>query len=180
MKNNIIDFNAKVVEMKGITKVFGSFVANDNIDLTVHKGEIHALLGENGAGKTTLMNILYGLYHQTQVRCSSRAKRYRSRNPNTAIKYGIGMVHQHFMLVHNFTVTENIILGMEPVLGMGHLNMEKARKDVRSWFEKYGLTVDPDARIEDISVGMQQRGRDTGKRCTAARKSSFWTNRQRC
>lgn len=157
MDNKTIDFNAKVVEMKGITKVFGSFVANDSIDLTVHKGEVHALLGENGAGKTTLMNILYGLYHQTQGEIFIKGQKVSIKNPNTAIKYGIGMVHQHFMLVHNFTVTENIILGMEPVVGLGHLNLAKARADVRELSEKYGLTVDPDAKIEDISVGMQQR-----------------------
>ena len=157
MDNKTIDFNTKVVEMKGITKVFGSFVANDNIDLTVHKGEIHALLGENGAGKTTLMNILYGLYHQTQGEVYIKGEKTAIKNPNVAIKYGIGMVHQHFMLVHNFTVTENIILGMEPVVGMGHLNLDKARQDVKALSEKYGLTVDPDSKIEDISVGMQQR-----------------------
>lgn len=157
MDTKTIDFSSKVVEMKGITKVFGSFVANDNIDLTVHKGEIHALLGENGAGKTTLMNILYGLYHQTSGEVFIKGQKVSIKNPNVAIKYGIGMVHQHFMLVHNFTVTENIILGMEPVVGFGHLNLDKARADVRELSEKYGLTVDPDSKIEDISVGMQQR-----------------------
>lgn len=157
MDTKTIDFSSKVVEMKGITKVFGSFVANDTIDLTVHKGEIHALLGENGAGKTTLMNILYGLYHQTSGEIFIKGEKVTIKNPNVAIKYGIGMVHQHFMLVHNFTVTENIILGMEPVMGLGHLNLEKARADVRELSEKYGLTVDPDSKIEDISVGMQQR-----------------------
>lgn len=157
MDTKAIDFNTKVVEMKGITKIFGSFVANDSIDLTVHKGEIHALLGENGAGKTTLMNILYGLYHQTHGEILIKGEKVSIKNPNVAIKYGIGMVHQHFMLVHNFTVTENIILGMEPVVGAGHLNMDKARADVRELSERFGLTVDPDAKIEDISVGMQQR-----------------------
>lgn len=157
MDTKTIDFNTKVVEMKGITKVFGTFTANDNIDLTVHKGEIHALLGENGAGKTTLMNILYGLYHQTQGEIFIKGEKVSIKNPNVAIKHGIGMVHQHFMLVHNFTVTENIILGMEPVVGFGHLNLEKARADVRELSEKYGLIVNPDSKIEDISVGMQQR-----------------------
>lgn len=151
-----IDFNHKVVEMKNITKKFGNFTANDNINLTVHKGEVHALLGENGAGKTTLMNILYGLYKQTSGDIYIREEKIDISDPNVAIGKGIGMVHQHFMLVQPFTVTENIILGMETVKGIS-LDMEKARKDVKELSDKYGLYVDPDAKIEDISVGMQQR-----------------------
>lgn len=151
-----IDFNHKVVEMKNITKKFGNFTANDNIDLTVHKGEVHALLGENGAGKTTLMNILYGLYQQTSGDIYIREKKTNISDPNIAIKNGIGMVHQHFMLVQPFTVTENIILGMETTKGIS-LDMKKARKDVKELSDKYGLYVDADAKIEDISVGMQQR-----------------------
>ncbi|NBI05347.1 ABC transporter ATP-binding protein [Senegalia massiliensis] len=142
--------------MKNITKKFGNFTANDNINLTVHKGEVHALLGENGAGKTTLMNILYGLYKQTSGDIYIREEKIDISDPNVAIGKGIGMVHQHFMLVQPFTVTENIILGMETVKGIS-LDMEKARKDVKELSDKYGLYVDPDAKIEDISVGMQQR-----------------------
>jgi len=152
-----IDFNKKVVEMKGITKKFGDFTANEKIDLTVHKGEIHSLLGENGAGKTTLMNILYGLYHQTEGEILINGKHLDIKDPNVAIANGIGMVHQHFMLVPKFTVTENIILGSEPVKGANRIDMEVARKKVVEISEKYGLKVDPEAKIQDISVGMQQR-----------------------
>jgi simple sugar transport system ATP-binding protein len=116
--------------MKNITKKFGNFTANDNINLTVHKGEVHALLGENGAGKTTLMNILYGLYKQTSGDIYIREEKIDISDPNVAIGKGIGMVHQHFMLVQPFTVTENIILGMETLKGIS-LDMEKARKDVK-------------------------------------------------
>lgn len=151
-----IDFNHKVVEMKNITKKFGNFTANDNINLTVHKGEVHALLGENGAGKTTLMNVLYGLYQQTSGDIYIREKKTDISDPNVAIKKGIGMVHQHFMLVQPFTVTENIILGMETTKGLS-LDMKKAEKDVQALSDKYGLYVDANAKIEDISVGMQQR-----------------------
>lgn len=156
VKGNI-DFSVKAVEMKSITKKFGDFTANDNIDLTVHKGEVHALLGENGAGKSTLMNILYGLYQPTTGEIYINGKKAEMDNPNVAISLGIGMVHQHFMLVPPFTVTENIILGMEPTKGMDKLDMETARKSVKEISERYGLYVDPDARVQDISVGMQQR-----------------------
>lgn len=152
-----IDFNTKVVEMKNITKKFGDFVANDNIDLTVHKGEIHALLGENGAGKTTLMNILYGLYQPTSGKIYIKGQKVEVTNPNVAIKYGIGMVHQHFMLIDPFTVTENIVLGMEETKNFGILNLEEAAKKVEELSKKFGLYVDPNAYIQDISVGMQQR-----------------------
>lgn len=157
MRSNKIDFNKKVVEMKGITKKFGDFTANDSIDLVVHKGEIHSLLGENGAGKTTLMNILYGLYHPTEGSIAINGKTLNIKDPNVAISHGIGMVHQHFMLVPKFTVTENIILGSEPTGSLNKLDMDKARADVMEISTKYGLTVDPDAKIQDISVGMQQR-----------------------
>jgi simple sugar transport system ATP-binding protein len=143
--------------MKGITKKFGDFTANDNIDLTVHKGEVHALLGENGAGKTTLMNQLYGLYKPTKGKIYINQKPVDVANPNIAISHGIGMVHQHFMLVKPFTVTENIILGMETTMFGGVLNMKKARQNVRELSEKYGLFVDPDSKVQDITVGMQQR-----------------------
>ncbi|PAB60799.1 heme ABC transporter ATP-binding protein [Anaeromicrobium sediminis] len=150
-------FNEVVVEMKQIVKKFGDFVANDHIDLTVHKGEVHALLGENGAGKSTLMNILYGLYTPTSGEIHINGKYVDIKNPNIAIENGIGMVHQHFMLVKPFTVAENIVLGMEPTGFANKINMDKATKDVTAISEKYGLHVDPNAKIEDISVGMQQR-----------------------
>ncbi|SHJ60384.1 simple sugar transport system ATP-binding protein [Tepidibacter formicigenes DSM 15518] len=156
VKGNI-DFSQKVVQMKNITKKFGNFVANDNINLTVHKGEVHALLGENGAGKSTLMNILYGLYQPTSGEIHINEKKVKIDNPNVAIENGIGMVHQHFMLVPPFTVAENIILGMEPVSGLGKIDIEKAIKDVKKLSEQYGLHVDPTAKVEDITVGMQQR-----------------------
>jgi general nucleoside transport system ATP-binding protein len=155
--NRNIDYSQKVVEMKNITKKFGNFTANDNIDLTVHKGEVHALLGENGAGKSTLMNILYGLYQQTSGEIYIKGKKTEMDNPNVAIQNGIGMVHQHFMLIHTFTVAQNIVLGMEPTKGLGALNMDKAIGDVREISKRYGLHVDPMAKVEDISVGMQQR-----------------------
>lgn len=152
-----IDFSTKVIEMKNITKKFGDFVANDNIDLTVHKGEIHALLGENGAGKTTLMNILYGLYSPTAGEIFLNGNKVDVDNPNVAIENGIGMVHQHFMLVQPFTVLQNIILGMETTKGLGVIDVEKARKEIEEISALYGLHVDLDAKIQDISVGMQQR-----------------------
>jgi len=152
-----IDFSHKTVEMVDVVKKFGDFVANDRISLTIHKGEVHALLGENGAGKTTLMNCLYGLYRPTEGVIRINGKELVITDPNVAIRNGIGMVHQHFMLVDPFTVTENIVLGMEPTKGMGLLDMAKAEKSVLELSERYGLAVDPQARIEDISVGSQQR-----------------------
>lgn len=152
-----IDFDAKVIEMKNITKKFGDFVANDSIDLTVHKGEIHALLGENGAGKTTLMNVLYGLYEPTFGEIYLNGKKIDITNPSIAIENGIGMVHQHFMLIETFTVVENIMLGMETTQKMGVLDVRRATKEVEQLSQKYGLHVDPNAKIHDISVGMQQR-----------------------
>ncbi|WP_036729706.1 MULTISPECIES: ABC transporter ATP-binding protein [Peptoniphilus] len=144
------------VEMRNITKKFGDFVANDNINLDIRRGEIHALLGENGAGKSTLMNILYGLYAQTEGDIYINGKKTIISDPNAAIKNGLGMVHQHFMLVEPFTVVENIILGMEPVKGIS-LDLKTARKNVVEISEKYGLKINPDEKIENISVGMQQR-----------------------
>lgn len=157
MNNSNIDYSQKVVEMKNITKKFGNFIANDNINLTVHKGEVHALLGENGAGKSTLMNILYGLYHQTSGEIHINGKLVKMDNPNVAIENGIGMVHQHFMLVQPFTVAQNIILGTEPTKGLGAVDINKAIEDVKKLSETYGLYVDPNAKVEDITVGMQQR-----------------------
>jgi len=142
--------------MLNIRKEFGSFVANDNITLQLRKGEIHALLGENGAGKSTLMNVLFGLYQPEAGEIRVRGEKVNITSPNVANDLGIGMVHQHFMLVQNFTVTENIILGAEPRAGI-KIDRETAREKVRQISEQYGLAVDPDAKIEDISVGMQQR-----------------------
>ncbi|MFC7685355.1 ABC transporter ATP-binding protein [Ureibacillus sp. GCM10028918] len=145
-----------VIEMLGIRKQFGDFVANDNITLQLKKGEIHALLGENGAGKSTLMNVLFGLYQPEAGKIRVHGKDVKITDPNVANKLGIGMVHQHFMLVENFTVTENIILGSEPTK-MGSINTKDAAKKIQALSEQYGLNVDPYAKIEDISVGMQQR-----------------------
>ena len=146
----------KMIEMKKIVKKFGDFTANENIDLTVHKGEIHALLGENGAGKSTLMNVLYGLHQPTSGEIYIDEKKVEIANPNIAIDLGIGMVHQHFMLVETFTVVENIILGMETTNGV-RLDTKKAKQEVEEISKKYGLYVEADAKIQDISVGMQQR-----------------------
>ncbi|MBS2969045.1 ABC transporter ATP-binding protein [Metabacillus sp. KIGAM252] len=145
-----------VIEMLGIRKEFPGIVANNNITLQVEKGEIHALLGENGAGKSTLMNVLFGLYQPEKGEIRVNGKKVDITNPNIANDLGIGMVHQHFMLVNNFTVTENIILGNEPSK-MGKTNLKEAEKQVREISERYGLAVDPSAKISDISVGMQQR-----------------------
>lgn len=145
-----------VIEMNNITKVFPGIVANDNITLQVKQGEIHALLGENGAGKSTLMNVLFGLYQPEQGEIKIKGEPVKITNPNIANDFGIGMVHQHFMLVHNFTVTENIILGNEPKKS-GKIAIDEAAKEIKALSEQYGLSVDPYAKIEDISVGMQQR-----------------------
>ena len=156
MSKEFVDLNTPVIEMRDIVKKFGDFVANDGINLTVHKGEIHAILGENGAGKSTLMNQLYGLLKPTSGQILVNGKAIEMSNPRDAINAGIGMVHQHFMLIQPFTVTENIVLGTEPRKGIT-LDMAEARKNVQEISERYGLSIDPDAKIEDISVGMQQR-----------------------
>lgn len=145
-----------VVEMRGVTKRFPGIVANDSISLELRKGEVHALLGENGAGKSTLMNILFGLYQPEEGDILVNGERVVIDGPNKAIKLGIGMVHQHFKLVHPFTVAENIILGSEPRKGLA-INIRQAAAEVQRLSELYGLKVDPYAKIEDISVGMQQR-----------------------
>lgn len=145
-----------VVEMLNIRKEFPGVVANDNITLKIKKGEIHALLGENGAGKSTLMNILFGLYQPDGGTIRLYGKEVSITNPNRANELGIGMVHQHFKLVHNFTITENIILGMEPQKGLT-IDIESAAQSIRELSEHYGLNVDPYAITENISVGMQQR-----------------------
>ena len=145
-----------VIEMLNIRKEFGTFVANDNITLQLQKGEIHALLGENGAGKSTLMNVLFGLYQPEGGEIRVNGQEVKITDPKVANKYGIVMVHQHFMLVEDFTVTENIILGSEPT-SAGMISTKSAAKKVQELSELYGLDVDPYAKIEDISVGMQQR-----------------------
>ncbi len=142
--------------MRNITKRFPGIIANDNVNLQVKKGEIHALLGENGAGKSTLMNILFGLYLPDEGQILINGKEVTISNPNVANELGIGMVHQHFMLVEPFTVTENIILGKEPRNGL-KIDLRKAEKEVQALSERYGLKVEPQAKIEQISVGMQQR-----------------------
>ncbi|MEK6266104.1 MAG: ABC transporter ATP-binding protein [Clostridium sp.] len=146
----------KVIQMKGITKVFPGTIANDCVDFELLKGETHVLLGENGAGKTTLMNILYGLYKQEKGEIYVSGNLVNISTPNDAIKLGIGMVHQHFMLVHNFTVAQNIVLGIEPKKGF-KIDMKKAIHDVKEISEKYGFAINPSAVIEDISVGQQQK-----------------------
>jgi len=145
-----------VVEMRGIRKEFEGIIANDGITLAVKQGEIHALLGENGAGKSTLMSILFGLYQPDGGSIFVRGQQVHIHNPNVAYELGIGMVHQHFKLVHNFTITENIILGQEPHK-LGVVNTVSAAKRIKELSVRYGLNVDPDAKIEDVSVGMQQR-----------------------
>ncbi|MDR2977787.1 MAG: ATP-binding cassette domain-containing protein, partial [Streptococcaceae bacterium] len=145
-----------VIEMIEVTKVFGSFVANDHINLQLKKGEIHALLGENGAGKSTLMNQLSGILQPTEGLIKVNGKEETIDSPSKASKLGIGMVHQHFMLVDAFTVVENIILGTETTKGLS-LDIKSARKQIAELSEKYGLQVDLDALVRDINVGMQQR-----------------------
>ena len=143
--------------MLGITKAFPGVLANDRIDLRVEQGEIHALLGENGAGKSTLMSILFGLYEPDSGTIRVRGREVKIRSPNDATALHIGMVHQHFKLVHNFTVTENIVLGLEPRSFLGNVNIRGARERVARLSETYGLEVDPGVKIENITVGMQQR-----------------------
>jgi len=145
------------LELRGITKRFGPLVANDRIDLSVAPGQVHALLGENGAGKTTLMNVLYGMLQADEGEILLDNKAVRFGSPKDAIAAGIGMVHQHFMLVPVFTVAENVTLGIEETRRAGLLDRRKARKDVRDLSHRYGLDVDPDALVENLPVGLQQR-----------------------
>ncbi|CVQ21535.1 TPA: ABC transporter ATP-binding protein [Streptococcus pneumoniae] len=145
-----------VIEMRDITKVFGGFVANDKINLHLRKGEIHALLGENGAGKSTLMNMLAGLLEPTSGEIAVNGQVVNLDSPSKAASLGIGMVHQHFMLVEAFTVAENIILGSE-LTKNGVLDIAGANKEIKALSERYGLAVDPSAKVADISVGAQQR-----------------------
>jgi simple sugar transport system ATP-binding protein len=145
------------LELRGITKRFGAVVANDRVDFDLRRGEVHALLGENGAGKSTLMSILYGLYTPTEGEILVGGEPVQINSPADAIDLGIGMVHQHFMLVPVMTVTENIVLGNEPSRVAGVLDLNEASTRVRELSDRYGLAVDPDAVIEDTTVGMQQR-----------------------
>ncbi|MEY4293979.1 MAG: hypothetical protein RIR29_629, partial [Actinomycetota bacterium] len=145
------------LELRGVTKRFGTLVANDRINLTVEPGEIHALLGENGAGKSTLMNVLYGLYQADEGEIVLDSVAQNFKGPGDAMAAGIGMVHQHFMLIPVFTVAENVVLGNEPTKKFGLLDLEAARKKVRELSDRFGFDVDPDAVIEDLPVGVQQR-----------------------
>jgi ABC-type uncharacterized transport system ATPase subunit len=145
------------LELRGITKRFGSLVANDHIDLVVQPGEIHALLGENGAGKSTLMNVLYGLYQADEGEILLDDVVQHFRGPGDAMNAGIGMVHQHFMLIPVFTVAENVMLGHEDTKALGALDLAKARQHVRAVADRFGFEVDPDAIVGDLPVGVQQR-----------------------
>ena len=145
------------LEMKNITKRFPLVVANDKVNFTVYKGEVHALVGENGAGKSTLMSILYGLYQADSGQIFINGKKVNIANPKIAINLKIGMVHQHFMLIPPLTVTENIILGMEPRINNIFIDMDKAIQKVEELSENMGFKIDPQAKIENISVGIQQR-----------------------
>jgi len=145
------------LEMKNITKRFPLVTANDKVNFSVYKGEIHALVGENGAGKTTLMSILYGLYQADSGEIHINGKKIKISNPNVAIKMKIGMVHQHFMLVPPLTVTENVILGMEPKINNLFIDIKKATKNIEEISKGIGFKIDPDSKIENISVGIQQR-----------------------
>jgi ABC-type uncharacterized transport system ATPase subunit len=145
------------LELRGMTKVFGSFVANDHIDLTIEPGEIHALLGENGAGKSTMMNVLYGLYDADGGEILIDDEPVKFSGPGDAVAAGIGMVHQHFMLVPVFTVAESVALGYEPTKSLGLLDISEARKRVQEISSRFNFNIDPDALIEDLPVGAQQR-----------------------
>ena len=145
------------LELRGITKRFGSLVANDKISLVVEPGEIHSLLGENGAGKSTLMNVLYGLYEADEGSILLDGVEQKFSGPGDAMAAGIGMVHQHFMLIPVFTVAENVVLGHEPTGFAGRIDLAEARKLVREISDRFGFDVDPDAKIQDLPVGVQQR-----------------------
>lgn len=156
MDEKLVHESPYIIEMRNITKIFPGIIANDNITLQLKKGEIHALLGENGAGKSTLMSVLFGLYQPEEGQIYKNGKPVQINNPNDANDLGIGMVHQHFKLVQVFTVLENIILGVETTK-LGFISKKEARKKVVALSKSYGLNVDPDALVENITVGMQQR-----------------------
>ena len=145
------------IEMLGITKTFPGIIANDNVDLRIRTNEVHAILGENGAGKSTLMSVLFGAYAPDSGEIRIKGKKVEIKNPNIATELGIGMVHQHFKLVHNYTVTENIVLGREPRNRFGIVSLAQAEKKVSELSRRYGLSVDPRAKIDDSTVGQQQR-----------------------
>ena len=145
------------LELRSVTKRFGTLVANDRINLVVEPGEIHALLGENGAGKSTLMNVLYGLYQADEGQILLDGVEQNFKGPGDAMGAGIGMVHQHFMLIPVFTVAENVVLGNEPTKALGFLDLDAARKKVRELSDRFGFDVDPDAIVADLPVGVQQR-----------------------
>jgi len=145
------------LELRSVTKRFGTLVANDRINLVVEPGEIHALLGENGAGKSTLMNVLYGLYQADEGQILLDGVEQNFKGPGDAMSAGIGMVHQHFMLIPVFTVAENVVLGNEPTKKLGLLDLDAARKKVRELSDRFGFDVDPDAVVADLPVGVQQR-----------------------
>src|SRR5690606_5444216 len=145
------------LELRGITKRFGALTANDHIDLTIEPGEIHSLLGENGAGKSTLMNVLYGLYQADEGDILLDDVVQNFSGPGDAMAAGIGMVHQHFMLIPVFTVAENVMLGHEQTSFGGRLDLAAARQRVREISDRFGFDVDPDAIVEDLPVGVQQR-----------------------
>jgi len=163
-----------VLEVRGLTKRFPGVLANDHIDLQVRKGQVLGLLGENGAGKSTLMNLIYGLYQPDEGQILVNGQAAKIRNPNDAIALGIGMVHQHFQLVPVLTVTENVMLGNETGF-LGFLNRRAARQRIIEISKQYGLEVDPDALVQDLPVGIQQRveivsssGWRSSRRCTAS------------
>lgn len=145
------------LELRGITKRFPGVVANDNVNLALNTGEVLSLIGENGAGKSTLMSVLYGMYKPDEGQIVIDGTDLVFASPADAIGAGIGMVHQHFMLVPVFTVAENVVLGVEPTGALGKLNIDEARRMVREISDKYNLDLDPDAVIEDLPVGVQQR-----------------------
>ena len=147
-----MDMTKPAIEMREIVKKFGDFTANDHINLLVHKGEVHAILGENGAGKSTLMNVLYGLYQPTSGQIFVGGKEEVIHSPSRAIELGIGMVHQHFKLVDAFTATENIVLGIENE----KFNLKESKKRVKAITEKYGFVVDLNKKIYEMSVSEKQ------------------------
>src|SRR5919201_7021091 len=153
----MVDDQRPVLELRGITKRFPGVVANDHVDFDLGNREVHALLGENGAGKSTLMNVLYGLYSPDEGEIVIKGERARMRSPKDAIDHGIGMVHQHFMLIPVMTVAENIVLATEPKRGGVLLDYGAARKRVQELARTFGFRIDPDARVEGITVGQQQR-----------------------
>ena len=154
--NKVINLSEYAIQMLGITKTFPGIIANDNVNLEVKENEILAILGENGAGKSTLMSVLFGAYPADAGKILIHGKEVKITDPNVATRLGIGMVHQHFKLVHNYTVTENIVLGKEPTK-RGILSLKDAEKKVQELSDRYGLQVDPRAKIDDITVGQQQR-----------------------